>query len=1058
MLAWCCGGFCADVVIQPSQTFQTIEGWGHGGGVLGGTEGAESMLPQALADPVNYQYLDYLTDDLGLTGTRTWEVGPRIDGTGTDDGDCDVIDWNLFETDTFSAQDASYLQHYQSRILAEGFQPSFYSSPGYLTHASDSKPWVLNHPGERAQQIWASSLYLKTNFGINISYGVIYNEPSMAYTILTDDIKALGPRFLAQGLTTQVQYAEAVAPQTDWSYITPALGDPDMWRYVGRISFHDYGTADPYRSYLRDFGNAKGLTTAQTEMGNPTFDDLYNDLTLAGVSYWEVAYSGNATLVPNTGLTAFTPSSTFFRLRQLMHYVRPGAVLVGTASSDPSLHVLAFVQNGKVTTVIENTLSSAQTINLSALPPGSYGLSQAASGASSFQELGIRAVGTNGLLTLTNVAGGSTVTTLYPYAGANEPPTIEVWGANPGYVVAPTNSATLSVTASDPELAALTYRWSVTNEPAGANAVFVNSNVATTVVNGLGVAGTYIFNVNVSDGTNTSSQQVYLAAYATNPPPVLGQTGFRINAPYGLVFGAPSGTTHATIELPTSSVTLQAGISDLANSDFTGRGTWSLVSQPAGANAGVSSTTYIFVSLRANVTNMTVTGDYLFQINVTNPGHPDLIAQILCTVHPASSAPVIASITASPPGATLPTNTIQLSAVTSGSTNQPLRHWWAIKTIPPGAEPQFLHQGTTNTTVSNLVIPGSYTFTLRAFDDLHMTTQDKTISVTAAPGAPLITSVAAASVIVGSPFTYAITASSNPIGFSAMNLPPGLAFTNGVISGVPTVVGTYNIQLAATNANGTCYGNLALTVQLPLPVITSAATADGLVNSPFSYTIQATSVATSFTATGLPSGLALNPLTGAITGTNTNAGTFNATITAANSTGQTTNSLSIIVYSAAASAPAVTSPLTAMGNVAVRFNYQITASNNPTSFFVIGLPTGLSFTPASGLISGVPGVTGNFAVTLRALNRNGTGSANLSLTINPPPPPHIDSFALQNGFVLSFLSLTNQLYSVQWNTNLSQAAWSPLITGIAGNAATQTVTDTVTNAPARFYRLKVTGE
>ena len=76
------------------------------------------------------------------------------------------------------------------------------------------------------------------------------------------------------------------------------------------------------------------------------------------------------------------------------------------------------------------------------------------------------------------------------------------------------------------------------------------------------------------------------------------------------------------IELPTSSVTLQAGISDLENSDFTGRGTWSLVSEPAGANAGVSSTTYIYVSLRANVTNMTVTGDYIFQINVTNPGNP----------------------------------------------------------------------------------------------------------------------------------------------------------------------------------------------------------------------------------------------------------------------------------------------------------------------------------------------------------------------------------------------------------------------------------------------------
>src|SRR3974377_2304110 len=103
LLACCCRGFCADVVVQTAQQFQTIAGWGHGGGVLGGTGGAEAFLPQSLADPVNYQYLDYLTDDLGLTGTRTWEVGPRIDGTGTDNGDCDVVNWNLFESDTLSA-------------------------------------------------------------------------------------------------------------------------------------------------------------------------------------------------------------------------------------------------------------------------------------------------------------------------------------------------------------------------------------------------------------------------------------------------------------------------------------------------------------------------------------------------------------------------------------------------------------------------------------------------------------------------------------------------------------------------------------------------------------------------------------------------------------------------------------------------------------------------------------------------------------------------------------------------------------------------------------------
>ncbi|HZM03423.1 MAG TPA: hypothetical protein VFC44_10385 [Candidatus Saccharimonadales bacterium] len=516
----------ADVVIDPYQTFQTIRGWGDGGGILGPGEGPRTMLDPSVADPVNYQYLDYLADDLGLTGSRTTEVGPRIDGTGIDDGDCDVVNWNLFESDTFPAADARYLLHFQNHLLTNGIQPSFYSSTGYATDASASKPWVMNHPGERAQQIWANAYYLKTNYGINISYAVIFNEPSMSYTILADDIKALGPRFVANSLTTTVQYAEAVAPQTDWSYVTPVQNDADMWPYVGRISYHNYGTADPYRSFLRDYGNAKGLTTAQTEMGNPTFDDLFSDLTLAGVSYWEVGYSGNVTLVPSAGLTSFTPSSTYFRLRQVMHYVRPGAVRIGAFASNPYLRVLAFSANGAITTIIENT-STNQTVNLSGLPPGIYGLSQALYGGSSFQELGLHTVGASGTLSLTNVTGNSPATTLYPYSGPNHPPAIMSWGSNPGYVAAPTNTATLSVTANDAELDPLTYHWSVSNQPAGANALLATPANATTTVSGLTVAGTYVFKIDVKDPFNTSSKQVYLLVYNTNPPPVLRRDGVQ---------------------------------------------------------------------------------------------------------------------------------------------------------------------------------------------------------------------------------------------------------------------------------------------------------------------------------------------------------------------------------------------------------------------------------------------------------------------------------------------------------------------------------------------------
>ncbi|MBA3829116.1 MAG: T9SS type A sorting domain-containing protein [Taibaiella sp.] len=718
------------VSVNSSISYQTIEGWGHGGGILGFTGGAWSMLDSSIANPVNYQILDFVTDDLGLTGSRTWEVGPRVDGTGMDDGDCDVINWSKFQANTLPVTFANYLIYFKNRVLAQGIQPSFYSSPGYPTHATDQKPWIMYHPGERAQQLWANALYMKNTYGININYAVIYNEPGglITSTILADDIKALGPRFISNGLSTKSQFAEAVAPLTDWNFITPVQNDTAMWSYVGRISYHNYGTADPYRSYIRDLGLTKSIRTAQTEMGNPTFDDLYSDLTLGGVSYWEVAYSASSTLVPSSGLTSFTPSATYIRLRELMHYVRPGATRIAAAPNDTMLNVLSFIKSGAVTTVLENKNAAAKTVILTGLPAGMYGVSKATAGATFFTEAGTQTVTAGGTLTV-SANGGSAITTVYPRTAVNQPPTIMTWGTNPGYVVAPATSATLSVTASDPELNTLTYQWTVSSKPAGSSPVIVSPTATTTSVTGLSIPGTYVFNISVSDGVNISSKKAYLTVYSTNPPPVLGGAGFRINTPYGLVFGNPGDTTHAIIELPTTAVTLQVGISDLANSDFTGRGTWSLVSQPAGASVSISATTYIYVSIRANVTGMTIPGDYVFQVNVTNPGHPDLVTRIICTVNPASLPPMITSITPAQDTMTLPVSATLLTAVTSDPGGLLLRHWWAIKSTPVGAKPLFNHQGLSVSNVSGLTVPGTYTFTLRAFDDLHMTTKDITLTV-----------------------------------------------------------------------------------------------------------------------------------------------------------------------------------------------------------------------------------------------------------------------------------------------------------------------------------------
>src|SRR5437764_14081810 len=94
--------------------------------------------------------------------------------------------------------------------------------------------------------------------------------------------------------------------------------------------------------------------------------------------------------------------------------------------------------------------------------------------------------------------------------------------------------------------------------------------------------------------------------------------------------------------------------------------------------------------------------------------------------------------------------------------------------------------------------------------------------------------------------------------------------------------------------------------------------------------------------------------------------------------------LSAVSSVLAAPKPVITSPLTATGQVGVAFSYQITATNNPTSFNATGLPAGLSVNTSTGLISGTPTTAGTYSVTISATNAGGSGSTTLSITTSHP--------------------------------------------------------------------------
>jgi hypothetical protein len=164
---------------------------------------------------------------------------------------------------------------------------------------------------------------------------------------------------------------------------------------------------------------------------------------------------------------------------------------------------------------------------------------------------------------------------------------------------------------------------------------------------------------------------------------------------------------------------------------------------------------------------------------------------------------------------------------------------------------------------------------------------------------PVITSsLTPLTYVLGNTITpYTITASKSPTSFGASSLPTGLSIdtATGIISGTITSFGVYTVGLSATNTVLTGTANLPFTVN-SVPSITSG-NASGRQGVAFSY--QITSVgypaATSYGATGLPSGLTINTSTGLISGTPSGSGSVSVTLSATNSTGTGTTPVTFAI-------------------------------------------------------------------------------------------------------------------------------------------------------------------
>lgn len=166
------------------------------------------------------------------------------------------------------------------------------------------------------------------------------------------------------------------------------------------------------------------------------------------------------------------------------------------------------------------------------------------------------------------------------------------------------------------------------------------------------------------------------------------------------------------------------------------------------------------------------------------------------------------------------------------------------------------------------------------------------------PVGPPVVSNGSGSGTVGIAFSLDVTA-LGANSFSATGLPPGLSIntTTGRITGTPTAVGSFTTTVMGTNSLGNDTGTYSIAiVALPLPTVNDGS-GSGTVGVSFSQAVSST-YAFSFTASGLPPGLSINPTNGAISGIPTTAGAFSVTVTGTNTAGDDSGTYAIAIAAA----------------------------------------------------------------------------------------------------------------------------------------------------------------
>ncbi len=270
-------------------------------------------------------------------------------------------------------------------------------------------------------------------------------------------------------------------------------------------------------------------------------------------------------------------------------------------------------------------------------------------------------------------------------------------------ITLPTSFTTLNGSGTDMDGTITNYLWRKISGPTGGT--IASPITPTTSITGLSTAGTYIYQLRVTDNNgDTAIDQVQILvnpAVPANIPPV-------VNA------GA-----NVSITLPANSATLSGSATD-ADGTITGY-VWTKISGPSGGTIGspTSATTLI---------SSMVQGFYVFRLTATDNSSATGFAEVSINVSGAANVPPTVNA-GTDQTITLPANSVTVTATATDTDGTIVSYAWARSSGP--ANFTITSPATAGTTITGLEA-GTYVFQITVRDNSGLVATDA-ITITVLP-------------------------------------------------------------------------------------------------------------------------------------------------------------------------------------------------------------------------------------------------------------------------------------------------------------------------------------